>query len=191
MITTGEFYEQSLETQDPQDSLRALMKERLTAATEVIFSLFERTIHEYEEELSRSKEETNRTQVLLDSVLHPRVKLLQAAETRSDPGLNHNPNQEIPGTSQMKEEQGVKQEEEHLPLPEFFAVCVKTEELSAYQQTEHKEIETLGEDVSTEPHLHPETEGDTSDDEEVWGAPFSCSDDENDSYQRSLPKAVD
>ncbi|CAL9689908.1 unnamed protein product [Knipowitschia caucasica] len=97
-------------------TLRAMAKERLTAATEEIFLLFERTIQEYEQELSRSKEETHRTQALLDSVLNPRVRQLQAdTETRTEPGLNH----EIPESSQIKEEreeQGFKQEEDHLPV---------------------------------------------------------------------------
>ena len=55
--------------------LRCLVNERLTAAAEEIFALFERTIAEYEEELCGSKEETRRTQQLLDSVLNPRVLL--------------------------------------------------------------------------------------------------------------------
>ncbi|KAJ0032874.1 hypothetical protein NQD34_002955 [Periophthalmus magnuspinnatus] len=40
---------------------RALVTERLSAAAEEIFALFERTIAEYEEELSRSKEENQRS----------------------------------------------------------------------------------------------------------------------------------
>uniref|UniRef100_A0A3B4ALS4 C2H2-type domain-containing protein n=1 Tax=Periophthalmus magnuspinnatus TaxID=409849 RepID=A0A3B4ALS4_9GOBI len=66
-------------------------------------------------------------------------------------------------------------------LPESSAVCVKTEDSSLLQhkQTEHRE-ETQGEDISTEPHLHSETEGHTdhssdTDNDEDWRAPFSCS----------------
>ncbi|KAK7889168.1 hypothetical protein WMY93_024728 [Mugilogobius chulae] len=50
-------------------SLRTLVSERLTAAAEEIFALVERTIVEYEEELCRSKEENQRKQQLLDSLL--------------------------------------------------------------------------------------------------------------------------
>ncbi|XP_037651731.1 zinc finger protein 771-like [Sebastes umbrosus] len=58
--------------------LRALVKQRLTAAAEEICGLFERTIAEYEEELSRSKEENERQQKLLDAVLHPQLQLHRA-----------------------------------------------------------------------------------------------------------------
>ena len=44
------------------------MKQRLTAAAEEIFELFERTIAEYEEELCRQRK-------LLDAVLKPQVQL--------------------------------------------------------------------------------------------------------------------
>ncbi|KAK7882062.1 hypothetical protein WMY93_028236 [Mugilogobius chulae] len=96
--------------------------------------------------------------------------------------------QEIPETPQIKvepEEQSIKQEEEPLTLcvPECRAVSVKTEESSLLQpnHTEPKEEQTQGEDISTEPHFHSETEGDTehssdTDNDEDWRAPLSCSD---------------
>ncbi|XP_078020010.1 uncharacterized protein LOC117245913 [Epinephelus lanceolatus] len=58
--------------------LRALMKQRLTAAAEEIFGLFERTIAEYEEELCRSKEENERQRKLLDAVFNPQLRLHRA-----------------------------------------------------------------------------------------------------------------
>ncbi|XP_033492635.1 uncharacterized protein LOC117263429 [Epinephelus lanceolatus] len=58
--------------------LRELVKQRLTAAAEEIFGLFDRTIAEYEEELSRSKEENERQQKLLDAVLNPQLRLHRA-----------------------------------------------------------------------------------------------------------------
>uniref|UniRef100_A0A672ZGD9 C2H2-type domain-containing protein n=1 Tax=Sphaeramia orbicularis TaxID=375764 RepID=A0A672ZGD9_9TELE len=51
--------------------LRSLVEQRLTAAAEEIFGLFERTIAEYEEELCRTKEENHRQ--ILDCVWNPRV----------------------------------------------------------------------------------------------------------------------
>ncbi|XP_039677173.1 zinc finger protein 79-like [Perca fluviatilis] len=48
--------------------LRALVKQRLTAAAEEIFGLFEATIAEYEEELCRSKEENERQRERMDAV---------------------------------------------------------------------------------------------------------------------------
>ncbi|XP_078020005.1 uncharacterized protein LOC144459620 [Epinephelus lanceolatus] len=58
--------------------LRALVKQRLTAAAEEIFGLFERTIAEYEEELCRSKEENERQRKLLDAVFNPQLRLHRA-----------------------------------------------------------------------------------------------------------------
>lgn len=55
--------------------LRAFVNQRLTAAAEEIFELFERTISEYEEELCRQRK-------LLDAVLKPEVRLHKAG-TRS------------------------------------------------------------------------------------------------------------
>ncbi|XP_070702209.1 zinc finger protein OZF-like [Pempheris klunzingeri] len=58
--------------------LRASVSQRLSAAAEEIFELFERTIAEYEEELCRSQEENKRQQKLLDAVLRPEVRILRA-----------------------------------------------------------------------------------------------------------------
>ena len=49
-------------------TLRVVVKQRLTAAAEEIFELFERTIAEYEEELCRHRK-------LLDAVFQPQVQL--------------------------------------------------------------------------------------------------------------------
>ncbi|XP_078020087.1 uncharacterized protein LOC117246325 [Epinephelus lanceolatus] len=58
--------------------LRSLVKQRLTAAAEDIFGLFERTIAEYEEEICRSKEENERQRKLLDAVFNPQLRLHRA-----------------------------------------------------------------------------------------------------------------
>ncbi|KAK7918781.1 hypothetical protein WMY93_010065 [Mugilogobius chulae] len=131
-------------------ALKALVQERLTAAAEEIFALFERTIAEFEEELRRSKEENQRKQELLEAVLNPRVLIQQM----------------VPGA-------GVKQEE--LPVPECTAAVWVTTEESLLQQTELRE-ETQGEDFSTETHFHPKTESESSDtdNDDDWG-PFSYS----------------
>ncbi|XP_034017322.1 zinc finger protein OZF-like [Thalassophryne amazonica] len=55
--------------------LRALVKQRLAAAAEEIFVLFEGTMAAYEQELCRSKEENLRQRHLLDAVLNPHVRL--------------------------------------------------------------------------------------------------------------------
>ncbi|XP_041664394.1 uncharacterized protein LOC121523540 isoform X2 [Cheilinus undulatus] len=61
--------------------LRVFVNQRLTAAAEEIFELFERSIAEYEEQLSRSKEENERQQKLLDSVLSPQLRIQKSACT--------------------------------------------------------------------------------------------------------------
>ena len=58
--------------------LLSLKKQRLTAAAEDIFALFEKTIAEHEEELSLSKEENKRLQKLLDAVLQPQLRIHRA-----------------------------------------------------------------------------------------------------------------
>ncbi|XP_071058617.1 uncharacterized protein [Pseudochaenichthys georgianus] len=58
--------------------LLSLVKQRLTEAAEDIFVLFERTIAEYEEELSRSKQENERHRKLLDAVLQPQLQIHRA-----------------------------------------------------------------------------------------------------------------
>ncbi|XP_077441215.1 uncharacterized protein LOC144063108 [Vanacampus margaritifer] len=58
--------------------LRELMKRRLNLAVEEIYQLFERTIMEYEEELSRTKEEKERQGQLLGAVLKSNGGIQQA-----------------------------------------------------------------------------------------------------------------
>nr|XP_033472240.1 gastrula zinc finger protein XlCGF42.1-like [Epinephelus lanceolatus] len=53
--------------------LRSLVTQRLTVAAEEIFGLFERTISEYEEELSRAKEENERQRKLLELRVEPEI----------------------------------------------------------------------------------------------------------------------
>ncbi|KAK7918780.1 hypothetical protein WMY93_010064 [Mugilogobius chulae] len=92
-----------------RDGLRALVQERLTAAAEEIFALFEGTIAEFEEELRRSKEENQKKQELLEAVLNPSVVLFRESVQIQpsspgaglNPGLNQDP--ETPQT-QIKEE---------------------------------------------------------------------------------------
>lgn len=50
--------------------LREFVNQRLAAAAEEIFELYERTIAEYEEEVCRQRK-------LLDAILNPEVRLLR------------------------------------------------------------------------------------------------------------------
>ncbi|KAK7880207.1 hypothetical protein WMY93_033126 [Mugilogobius chulae] len=134
--------------------LRALVNERLNAAAEEIFVLFERVIAEYEEELRLSKAEIHEKHDVLQSALNPRVLLhrLQTDQTSSvspDVGLDQI-------ITQIKEEpEEVGQEELQVHIPEL-SVCVKTEELLLLQsQTVIKE-EAQAEEISS--HFHTDTE---------------------------------
>ncbi|TDH09089.1 hypothetical protein EPR50_G00082990 [Perca flavescens] len=72
--------------------LRVAVQERLVAAAEEIFGLFERTIAEYEEELFRSKQKNERQRKLLDAVLKPELRLNRAvlsADSQQDPEPPH------------------------------------------------------------------------------------------------------
>ncbi|KAK6300050.1 hypothetical protein J4Q44_G00300830 [Coregonus suidteri] len=58
--------------------LRVLLNERLTAAADEIFGAVEKTVAEYQEEITRSKEENEKLRKLLDIVLKPVIKLHRA-----------------------------------------------------------------------------------------------------------------
>ncbi|XP_054653567.1 zinc finger protein 287-like [Dunckerocampus dactyliophorus] len=64
--------------------LRAFVSQRLTAAVEEIFVLVERTIAEYEEELSRTKEENERQRQLLDTVFKKPHPVLYSADVSEE-----------------------------------------------------------------------------------------------------------
>ncbi|XP_068587420.1 zinc finger and SCAN domain-containing protein 26-like [Cebidichthys violaceus] len=58
--------------------LTSLVNQRLTAAEEEICGLFERTMAEYEEERSSSKEQNERQRKLLDAVFNPEARIQRA-----------------------------------------------------------------------------------------------------------------
>ncbi|KAK7889200.1 hypothetical protein WMY93_024760 [Mugilogobius chulae] len=120
---------------------RALVNERLTAAAEEIFALFERTIVQYEEELCRSKEENQRKQQLLDSLtasglqqLGSGVKVKSPAADEEEVCQDYNENNTH--TTIIKEEY-IKQEEEDEQLQDFTFYPGKNEEDS--EQTDQDE----------------------------------------------------
>ncbi|XP_030267029.1 zinc finger protein OZF-like [Sparus aurata] len=149
-------------------TLRVFMKQRLTAAAEEIFELFERTIAEYEEELCRQRK-------LLDAVTEPQVqlhrtdvqKLLESKE--EDPpeqqerstSMDQEDPPELPHIKEEQEELWTRQEGEQLPGLEeadikftLSPVPVKSEEDEEkpqssqlhQRQTEQMETEADGED---------------------------------------------
>ncbi|XP_074469087.1 uncharacterized protein LOC141754120 isoform X2 [Sebastes fasciatus] len=151
--------------------LRALVKQRLTAAAEEICGLFERTIAEYEEELSRSKEENERQQKLLDAVFNPQLQLHRAdiqqllvvkedvlpeqrewsfSLIQEDPESQHiKEEQEELWTSQEGEQlQGLEDADITYPVPVKSEDDKEEPQSSQFhqRQTEQMETETDGED---------------------------------------------
>ncbi|KAJ0032856.1 hypothetical protein NQD34_002937 [Periophthalmus magnuspinnatus] len=120
-----------MELREKRRRLRAQVTERLTAAADEIFALFERTIAEYEEELSRSKEENQRKQRLLDSALSAHTHARSAGvkiQAESPEEAQH---------EQKHESAAIKEEpEEPEELCFVQPVSVKNEELP---QTELKD----------------------------------------------------
>ncbi|KAM8766110.1 uncharacterized protein AB9X84_005082 isoform 2-T2 [Acanthopagrus schlegelii] len=152
-------------------TLRVVVKQRLTVAAEEIFELFERTIAEYEEELCRQRK-------LLDAVTEPQVQLhrtdvqqLLESEEEDPPEQQERSScldQEEPEPPHIKEEQEelwTCQKGEQLPGLEeadikftFTPVTVKSEE-DDERHTEQMETEADGEDCGgSEPDRHSDPE---------------------------------
>ncbi|XP_068589189.1 zinc finger protein 260-like [Cebidichthys violaceus] len=170
--------------------LRALVEQRLIAAAEEIFGVFERTIAEYEEELCHSKEENERQRKLLDAVFNPQLRLHRAdvqqllvvkEEVPSEQQeWSSSLDQEDPEPPHIKEDQEelwTSQEGEQLQglEEEFSFTPVKSEDDEEkpqssqlhQRQTEQMETEADGEDFggpepdrNSDPDRHPEPETD-------------------------------
>ncbi|XP_054626328.1 zinc finger protein 510-like [Dunckerocampus dactyliophorus] len=154
--------------------LRVLVDQRLTAAVEEIFVVLARTIAEYEEKLSRTKEENERQRQLLDAVF----KKHQVVLHRADVSEEHLPPEQQEWSSRVEQEEPkhphikreecepqcphIKQEEEahsislkgpHLEgLEEFpvIGVAVKGEDDEDKGQSEEKREVELPSSSSTE-----------------------------------------
>ncbi|XP_061925303.1 uncharacterized protein LOC133664582 isoform X2 [Entelurus aequoreus] len=82
--------------------LRALVDQRLTAAVEEIFVVLERTIAEYEAELSRTKEDNNK---LLDAVFKKHQVVVYRTDVEEEP-LHHEQEEEPQSPNIHEEEEG-------------------------------------------------------------------------------------
>ncbi|XP_078123357.1 uncharacterized protein LOC144528562 [Sander vitreus] len=154
--------------------LRALVEQRLTAAAEEIFGLFERTIAEYEEELCRSKEENERQRELLDAVFSPQLRLHRADVQQLSVVKEEVPPEQQECSSSVDQQEPeppphIKEEQEELwscqegeqlqglgeaDITKFTPVPVKSEDDEEkaqssqlhQRQTQHMETEADGED---------------------------------------------
>ncbi|XP_044051302.1 zinc finger and SCAN domain-containing protein 31-like [Siniperca chuatsi] len=133
------------------ECLREFVNERLTAAAEEIFGIFEKTIVEYEEEIDRQRR-------LLDSFWKPEIKLHRIElpqqhvsteeEVLADQQLciqerNSSLDQEDPEPPQIKEEQEelcTSQEGEQLVLKQETDAFMLT---PTYEESDHNEDQTL------------------------------------------------
>ncbi|KAM9404034.1 uncharacterized protein ACWYII_028090 [Salvelinus alpinus] len=150
--------------------LRMFLNQRLIAAAEEIFGVVEETIAEYQEEVSRTREENNRLRLTLDIRTKPDIKLhrhdlQQLTVTVSDevvspeqqewsPSLG----QKDPEPTRMKDEPRTSQEDEN-PFNEFINSygCVSSD---YYQDPTQSSLEeryslpsTSTEQIKTEPYV--------------------------------------
>nr|XP_020496259.1 gastrula zinc finger protein XlCGF57.1-like [Labrus bergylta] len=161
--------------------LRDFVNQRLTAAAEEIFDLFEGTIAEYEEQLRRSKEENERQHKLLDAVFNPEVRLqgsgVEQRMVRNEEippeqqersfSLNQEDSPEPPHIKEDQEELWSSQEGEQLQEPEeadismvtFFHVPVKTEEDDGEKPQSSQLNENQSEKSRDIEHLKRESDG--------------------------------
>ncbi|XP_061819434.1 uncharacterized protein [Nerophis lumbriciformis] len=150
------------------EMLRVLVKQRLTAAVEEIFVVLERTIAEYEEELSRTKEENERQRQLLDALFNKHQQTGVREEHLA-------PEQQVWGfTVDQEETQPPHIKEEHLERSlEFSAtgVTVKSEEdevKGESEETQHMTREGSQADLAALPESDETTShsADTDDDDD-------------------------
>ncbi|XP_030606919.1 zinc finger and SCAN domain-containing protein 2-like [Archocentrus centrarchus] len=169
--------------------LREFINERLTAAAEEIFTEFEKTIVQYEEEIDRQRR-------LLDITWKPEIKLLrtdlpQQYDCKEEEVLTEEQlwnqerisslNPEEPEPPQIKEELCSSQEGEQLVLKEETDIFMVT---GAYEESDHSEAEPDREQllshssntVMFEQHVSKEEE-DVLTEQQLWNQERSSSHD--------------
>ncbi|XP_054623411.1 zinc finger protein 260-like [Dunckerocampus dactyliophorus] len=180
--------------------LRALVNQRLTAAVEEIFVVLERTIAEYEEELSRTKNENQRQRQLLDAVCKKRQVVLHRADAIEErPPTKQrewNPSMEqedplplhikveqpqLPHIKEEDRDHAISQDGEHLEGVEEFPVIVVT--VDSKNDEDKGQGEEKGEaeppHSSSTQHMTTEADGDHCGGSQAHNllAPLSDSDD--------------
>ncbi|XP_061819617.1 uncharacterized protein [Nerophis lumbriciformis] len=137
------------------EMLRVLVKQRLTAAVEEIFVVLERTIAEYEEELSRTKEENERQRQLLDALFNKHQQTV---------GEEHLPPDQQYWTAKMELEEAeppcIKEEDEEADISKFpvIGVTVKSDDDEVKGESEEKS-EAEPPNISSTQHMTTEAGG--------------------------------
>ncbi|XP_038827192.1 chorion transcription factor Cf2-like [Salvelinus namaycush] len=162
--------------------LNVFLRERLIAAAVEIFGVVENTIVEYQEEISRSKEESKRLQKLLDLVVKPQIKLHRAeprqhvSEEEEMRGLSLRQESSEPAQSTVEQDFRTRLVEEQLQGPEshshniefvFTPPCVKSgfdqdpwpSHLFKTQIVEDNEINNLSSTLVEHMKTEPDGEG--------------------------------
>ncbi|XP_061765695.1 zinc finger protein 391-like [Nerophis ophidion] len=132
--TTDKASKQQQQKNKTLNMLKVLVRERLVAAADEIFGLFERAMVSYEEELSRTKEENERQRQQLEAVYRNVPQLIGRQEQR--PPAPHT------GISTLQPEDAqlphIKEEEEELwttqEEADLTVVSVKTEDDGAQDE---------------------------------------------------------
>ncbi|XP_033465404.1 uncharacterized protein LOC117245907 [Epinephelus lanceolatus] len=164
--------------------LRALVKQRLTAAAEEIFGLVERTIAEYEEELCRSKEENERQRKLLDAVTNSQLGLHRADIQQPSVVKEEVPPEQHEWSSSVDQEDPepphIKEEQEELWISQEGEQLQGLEEDDDITEFTSTPVLVKSDDDEEKPdpdrHLQPEyddkfgapSEPDTDDSEDFW-----------------------
>ncbi|XP_033821186.2 zinc finger protein Xfin-like [Periophthalmus magnuspinnatus] len=143
--------------------LRALVTERLTAAAQDICALLERTVEEYEEELSRSKQESQRSRRSRRSQ-RSRSPTVRSAGVQTE-AVYESPNENSNCSSSSEEVQAEGDEEEEEEALEEELEEELDEEPEEEGGAEAEETQTDLRSDSDEPKEHFE----------VLEGPFSCS----------------
>nr|XP_061784580.1 zinc finger protein 135-like [Nerophis lumbriciformis] len=140
-------------------TLRAFVNQRLNVAVEEIFVVLERTIAEYEEELSRTKEEKERQHQLLDAVTEKHQVVLHGAGVSKECPLQL---QLWPSRKEQEESQPphIKEEDEEHRISPEEADVTKCPVIDVILKSEGDEVKGESEEKSSSSTQHMTTEAD-------------------------------
>ncbi|XP_040905068.1 zinc finger protein 37 homolog [Toxotes jaculatrix] len=143
--------------------LRAFVKERLTAAAEEIFQVFEQTIEKYEEEASSSKQEIERLRgLLLEFVSNHKKDISQSSICKEEtPPEQHHCEQELRLSADQRgpEAQHIKEEDQEL----WAGQQEEEEQVRGFKDADvlhlpHSCVWEKQEQEDTKPSLQPQTQ---------------------------------